>query len=175
MDIKKRLEEEHSKTLTTAIVAFIGDDKKRFKTLMDIFLQGEYRLTQRAAWPLSYVVIDHPKLVKPYFEKLIKKLQEPDSHPAIARNIFRMFQEIEIPEKYLGILIDLCFKFIMNETKPAAIRAFAITVASHICVSYPELKNELLIVLNQLNLFPQPPSIKSRIKLALKELKTDKS
>ena len=107
MDIKKRLEEEHSKTLTMAIVAFIGDDKKRFKILMDIFLQGEYRLTQRAAWPLSYVVINHPKLVQPYFEKLVKKLQEPDSHPAIARNILRMFQEIEIPEKHLGILIDL--------------------------------------------------------------------
>jgi hypothetical protein len=132
MDIKKRLEEEHSKTLTTAIVNFIGDDKKRFKILMDIFLQGEYRLTQRAAWPLSYVVIDHPDLVKPYFGKLIKKLQEPGAHPAIARNIFRMFQEVEIPEKHLGVLIDLCFKFIMNETKPAAIRAFAITVASRI-------------------------------------------
>ena len=157
MDIEKQLEAEHSKTSTTAIVNYIGSDKTRFKVLMDIFLKGEYRLTQRAAWPLSYVVIEHPKLVSPYFEKLIQKLQQPDSHPAIPRNILRMFQQIPIPEKYYGNLIDICFNFIINQTHPVAIRAFAITTASKICGQYPELKNELIMVLNDLHQFPHRP------------------
>src|SRR4051812_29163230 len=102
MDIKARLAQEHSKTLTTAIVKYIDGDKKRFKELMDIFLKGEYRLTQRAAWPLSYVIIEHPQLLDPYFDNFLNKLDKADVHPAIPRNIFRVLQEIEIPEKYQG-------------------------------------------------------------------------
>jgi len=171
MDIKKRLEEEHSKPLTTAIVNFIGDDKKKFRVLMELFLIGEYRMTQRAAWPLSYVAIEHPRLVTPYFEKLIEKLQQAENHPAIARNILRMFQAMDIPEKYHGILIDACFKFITDQACPVAIRAFAITTAARICLHYPELKNELLLIISDLGQFAQPPAISSRIKSALKNLK----
>lgn len=172
MNIRERLEAEHSKTLTTAIVNYIGSDKKRFKELMNIFFGGEYRMTQRAAWPMSYVAIEQPQLLDPYFDKLIKQLQMPDNHPAIARNILRVLQEIEIPEKYWGALVDLSFKIIISETQPAAIRAFAITVAAKISKNYPELKNELLMILKELNSFPQLPSMKSRIKKALKELKS---
>jgi len=171
MDLRKRLEQEHSKALTLAIVKYIGDDKKRFKELTNIFFEGEYRLTQRAAWPLSYVAIAHPALLKPYFDKLIKKLDDQTCHPAITRNIFRVLQEIDIPEKYQGVLVDKSFRAIMSETQPAAVRAFAITVAAHICKSYPELRNELLIILKELNSLPQLPSMKVRIKAALKELK----
>jgi hypothetical protein len=171
VNLLERLTAEHSKSLTAAIVNYIGDDKKRFKELMDIFLKSEYRLTQRSAWPLSYVALEQPQLIKPYIGHLIKKLEGKDEHPAMARNILRIFQDMEIPEKYWGALVDLCFKFIMNETQPAAIRAFAITTASRICKRFPELKNELLILLKELNSYPQSAAIRQRIKLALKELK----
>ena len=170
MNINERLEQEHSKTLTSAIVKYIGGDKKRFKELMNIFLKGDYHLTQRAAWPLSYVVIEHPQLLKPYFERFIKKLDDPAAHPAIARNIFRALQEFEIPEKYQGLLIDRAFKAIMSEAQPAAVRAFAITVAARICKPYPELKGELLIILKELSVLPQQASMTVRIRMALKEL-----
>ena len=172
MNIRERLAAEHSKTLTTAVVNYVGEDKKRFKELITIFFKGESHLKQRAAWPLSYIVINHPKLLEPYFDDFIEKLNDVAAHPAIARNIFRVLQEIKIPEKYEGILVDKAFKVIMSEMQPAAVRAFAITVAAKISKQYPELKNELLIILKELGSMPQLPSMKSRIKMALKELKT---
>lgn len=170
MDIQKQLETAHSRANTLVIVKYIGNDKERFKLLMDIFRSGEYRLTQRAAWPLSYIGISNPELVKPYVEKLIGMLMETKHHPAIPRNILRLFQDTEIPEKYHGRLIDICFQFIINQTQPLAVRAFAITVASKICTKYPELKKELLMILNDLNQFPQAPAIKVRIREAYKIL-----
>lgn len=172
MNIRERLEAEHSKTLTMTIVNYVDGDKKRFKELITLFFEDESRLAQRAAWPLSYLVIEHPKLLTPYFERFLKKLEDPKVHPAIPRNIFRVLQEIEIPEKYQGILIDKTFKIIMNETETAAVRAFAITVAAKISKGYPELQAELLILLKELRLLPQLPSMTSRVKKALKELKT---
>ena len=51
MDLLKLLRAEHSKKQTDRIVDYIGADKDRFALLMKLFLQGEYRITQRAAWP----------------------------------------------------------------------------------------------------------------------------
>ena len=170
MNIKQALENEHSKTLTTAIVNYIGQDKARFKELVDIFLKGEYRLTQRAAWPLSYASIEEPALVKPYIGRLIKKLKEPGQHPAIPRNILRLFQEIDIPEKYQAELLDECFRIIQTPTLPTASVAFAISTAASLCRPFAELRQELLLLLNHLNSYPQTAAIKVRVKKAMKDL-----
>ena len=61
MDIRQSLLLEHSKPQTMKIVEFIGADEKHFAELMKIFFAGEYRLTQRAAWPLNYCAERHPE------------------------------------------------------------------------------------------------------------------
>lgn len=172
MDIAKRLEKEHSLSLTNAITKYIDDDKERFKELMDIFLNSEYRITQRAAWPMSYVAIDHPKLIYPYLERLIKKLTDQNNHPAIPRNILRFLQEIEVPKKNEGNLVDACFQLMVSAESPIAVKAFAITVATGICKKYPELKRELRLHLEQMQNYPMTAAIKVRIRNALKALNT---
>src|SRR4051812_22931964 len=112
MDILKQLEKEHNKKSTEKIVSFIDEDLAKFNLLLDIFLHGEKRLSQRAAWPLSYVGIEHPHLILDHMPQLLRKLGEPDIHDAVKRNILRAFQEMEIPEKYEAIVVDTCFRFI---------------------------------------------------------------
>ncbi len=171
MDIKKRLEEEHSKTATVAIIRYIGTDKKKFKVLLDIFLKDEYRLTQRSAWALGDIGIKNPQLIKPYFSSLLKKLEEPGHHPSIYRNILRIFERAEIPEEHQSKLLDICLFHITDEKAPIAVRAFSITTATKIAKAYEELRQELLLILKDLGNFPQPPAISVRLKLALKELR----
>lgn len=175
MDIKTRLETEHSKTLTLAIIKYVGDDPIRFKKLIELMLGDDPMLSQRAAWPLGYAAIDHPELIKPYISRLIKKLADVNNHPAITRSILRVFQEIDIPKKHWGTLVDLSFKFIINESEPIASRAFAISVAARICKHFPELTNEFLILLNDIKERPHAPAISVRIKYALKEIKAVES
>lgn len=170
MDIRKRLEQEHSKALTTTIQNYVGNNKTRFRQLITLFLGNDPVLVQRSAWPLSYIAMEFPALVKPYIGKLVKKLQLPNQHPAVTRNILRIFQQMDLPDKHLGPLVDVCMAFITSELQPAAIRAFAITTAANICKTYPELKNELRLTLNELNSYPQLPAVKYRIKTALKAL-----
>jgi hypothetical protein len=54
MDIKQALMKEHSKAQMLKIVAYIGDDKKKFAELMTLMLTAEYRVAQRAAYSVSY-------------------------------------------------------------------------------------------------------------------------
>lgn len=170
MNIAEQLKAGQSKTLTLAIIKFVGNDAVRFKTLMALVLGEDDVLSQRASWPLGYIAIDHPELLKPYISKLIKKLEEPDNHPAVNRSILRIFQEVDIPQKHWGTLVDLSLKFILKESEPIATRAFAISVAARICKHYPDLKKEFLLILNDLRERPHAPAISVRIKYALKEL-----
>ena len=65
MDLLKAIEKEHSKSQCEKIVRYVGSDKERFGQLMQLFLNGEYRTTQRAGWPLSICVENHPALIVP--------------------------------------------------------------------------------------------------------------
>lgn len=170
MDLKEAIRIEHSKSQTLRIIKYVGTDKKKFNELLDVFLNSELRLSQCAGWPLSEIAIEHPHLITSHISPLIKKLKISGQHPAIPRNILRIFQNLPIPEKYQADLINICFNYIQDFKAPIAVRAFSITVSCNICSHYPELINEFVLLLNDLKKLPQPPAISSRIKMAFKQL-----
>src|SRR5450432_171027 len=102
MNLEEALLKEHSKKQCDKIVHFIGSSKERFAELMKLFFAGEYRVTQRAAWPMSYCVRNHPQLIQPYFKKLLGNLEKNDLHDALKRNTVRLLQDVEIPKKHHG-------------------------------------------------------------------------
>src|SRR5690625_5113699 len=57
MDLKHALLNEPAhKERVRQVVAYVGKSRTRFKELMDLFQSENYRLCQRASWPLSYIV-----------------------------------------------------------------------------------------------------------------------
>lgn len=140
---------EHSKQQTMAIVEFIGEDPKRFAELMKVFFAGDYRLTQRAAWPMNYCAELHPKLILPYLPKLLDCLEREDMHDAVRRNVVRLLQYIEIPKRLTGKVYSHCIDLLDDADQPAAVRAFAMTVATRIAKSEPDLINELRLIVSK--------------------------
>ena len=149
MDIRQALMTEHSKQQTMAIVEFIGEDPKRFAELMKVFFAGDYRLTQRAAWPMNYCAELHPKLILPYLPKLLDCLEREDMHDAVRRNVVRLLQYIEIPKRLTGKVYSHCIDLLDDADQPAAVRAFAMTVATRIAKSEPDLINELRLIVSK--------------------------
>ena len=147
MDIQAALLKEHSKRQCSRIVRYIGHDKKKFGILMKLFFSGEYRVTQRAAWPMSYCVEANPSLIIPYYKKLILFLNRKDVHPAVARNILRLLQKVEIPKKWQGEIMNSCFQFIENPKEAIAIKIFSLTVLGNLAKDYPEILPELRVVI----------------------------
>lgn len=149
MDIRQALLAVHSKQQAVTIVEFIGDDPKRFAELMKLFFGGEYRLTQCAAWPMSYCVERHPELIRPYLPKLLDCLERDDQHDAVKRNVLRLLQYIEIPKRLVGKVYSRCVDLIDDAYQPIAVRAFAMTVAARIAKSEPDLLNELRLIVRK--------------------------
>jgi hypothetical protein len=149
MDIRQALMAEHSKRQTMAIVEFIGDDARRFAELMKLIFAGEYRLTQRAAWSMNYCAERRPELIRPYLPKLIDCLKRDDLHDAVKRNVLRLLQHVEIPQRLAGKAYSHCVDLIDNPYEPVAVRAFALTVAARIAKSEPDLMNELRLIVRK--------------------------
>jgi hypothetical protein len=146
LDIRAALLAEHSKRQTLTIVGHIGGDPEKFAVLMKHFLGPVYRLSQRAAWPVSYCIERHPDLVKPYFNVLIKQLESGDAHVAVKRNVARLFQFVEIPKRYQGRVFEACYNLLADPAETVAVRVFSMTVAAKLAENEPELLNELRLL-----------------------------
>lgn len=147
MDLISMLKAEYSKTQTLQIVNFIGNNQQRFDNLVKIFLTHEYKIIQRAAWPLSECAKKYPALVNKHFKSLIKHMQDPKQHPAVKRNVLRIFDNIEIPEKYHGRLMTICLHYIADPKEPIAVQAYALGVLKKLTKLYPEIKPEVKIII----------------------------
>ncbi|HTI10968.1 MAG TPA: hypothetical protein VL832_20500 [Puia sp.] len=170
MNLYELLEAGHSKKQCDRIVSYIGKDKDRFAGLMRLFLQGEYRITQRAAWPLSYCVRQHPQLIGPYFKPLLDNLEKPGNHVAVTRNTMRLLQDVDIPKKYQGRVMNSCFEFIQAPETPIAVKAFSLTVLQHLSGEYPDILPELKLIIEE-QWEQAPPAFRSRAKKILKNMK----
>lgn len=170
MIIKEQLLIEHSKKNTQLICSFITTDKDRMKELMDCFFCNEYRISQRAAMVVSECFDQHPQLLQPYVEDMCAMLDREDVHIALIRNIVRIFQFIQLPTKLQAKVFDQCLNFLQSPEYPVAVKAFSMTVLYNICKEFPELKAEVIPVLEQEMAYAERPGILSRGRKIMKGL-----
>jgi len=170
MNLKDEILREHSKRQALRITSWVGSDRRRFARLMDLFLHGKYRVTQRSAWVVSLCAEKHPWLIHPHLRRMIRKTQEPGVHDAVKRNVVRILQFIDVPADLLGEVATVCFDFLAAPREPIAVRVFSMTVLSHIARKEPDLKNELRLLIGQQLEHHVSPGFRSRAQKVMKVL-----
>ena len=168
MNYKELLEERYSKETIMAIAHFLVENQQEIASYLEIMKDGEAGTSQRAAWAFGHAGIANPKLVSGHIPELLKMLEKP-KHQSISRNIYRVMQFIEIPEKYEGVLYDLCIRDLMDPKQPIAVKCFGMTTAFNICKKYPELQPELKLVIEE-NLENASAGYRSRARKILPKL-----
>jgi hypothetical protein len=169
MKLRETILAEHSRAQTDKIVKWIGSNQQRFDELFGLFLNDEYRVIQRAGWPLSYCVQKHPELIRKHFTKLIKNLRKPGLHDAVKRNTVRILQDITIPEKLHGEVMNICFEYIADPKEKVAVKAFSLTVLQNLSRQYPDIRNEIKTIIEE-RWEHETAAFRSRAKKMLKQL-----
>jgi hypothetical protein len=170
MDLRTEILKEHSKAQAQKIADWIGNNSRRFASLIHLFLADEYRVIQRAAWIISLVADKHPSLLQRHLDQMIHKMQEPDLPTAVKRNFVRILQDIKIPEPLHGIVMESCFKFFADPRETIAVRVFSMTVLANLSKYYPEIKEELKLTIEE-GLSQKPTAAyRSRAREVLKTL-----
>lgn len=139
---------KNSKEIVVQIIEEIKKNPSRMKELMDCFFDEDLRLCQRAAWPAGMIADHDSQLIIPYLEAMLNNLDAPH-HDAVIRNTFRTLQNVEIPEEIEGLAFEKAFEYLLNPQNAVAIRVFAMTVCGNIALKYPELKHELVPVIEE--------------------------
>lgn len=118
MKLREQILKEHSKANCNAIVQWIGNSQQRFDQLFDLFLS-----------------------------KLLKNLDKPGIHNSVKRNTVRLMQDIQIPEKLQGPVMNICFDYISSPDEAVAVKAFALTILENLSKKYPEIRSELKTII----------------------------
>ncbi|UCG27214.1 MAG: hypothetical protein JSV24_09580 [Bacteroidales bacterium] len=147
MQIKEQLETEISRWNTDQVTWYIGRDPDRFLTLWDLIFPETYPVSPRAAWVAESCCIKYPHLLKPYLNDLISRLPGIRFH-GIKRHMIKILTYQDIPEKYLGQLVDLCFAWIQASELPVSVKVHCMQVLYNILPQFPELEDEFIVVVN---------------------------
>ena len=168
MNLRETLLAVHSKAQSDKVVKWIGSSQQRFDELFKLFISDEYLIVTRAAWPLSYAVQAHPELIKKHISKFVRNLQRPNLYDAVKRNSMRILQDISIPQRFHGEIMNTCFAYISDPAEKPAVKAFSLTVLQKLAQQYPDIRNELKIVI-ETQWENESPAFKSRAKKILKQ------
>ena len=168
MDLKEALLKEHSLIQATKISSWAVESKANLKQLMQAFFGKDKTLVQRASWSASKAYDLKPELFDVYLLQLITCLEKP-IHGSVRRNSLRIMQSMAVPEEYQSQLIDTLFELLSDPKEESAVKAFAMTVAYNVVKQYPELGQELKIIIED-QLPYATPSFKSRAKRIINKL-----
>ena len=158
-----------SKEQALRIAEFAASSEENFTELMDCFLSSNVKLAQRAAWSVSWAAIKNPVIVRPHVGVLVNQLTKTDIHNAVVRNSIRILQDLEIPAAFHGELLSACFDFIQKRNTAIAIKAFSLNVLFNLSKIYPEIRNELRMIILQ-NIDYETAAFKSRAKKILAKI-----
>jgi hypothetical protein len=168
--LRDEILQEHSKVQTQKIADWVGKDEQRFKELLYLFLHDEYRVVQRAAWIVSMVAERHKELVESYLEVIVKRMTDKEVHVAVKRNVVRILQFVTIPASLHGDVMNACFSFFENPAETIGVRCFSMTVLAHLAKQYPEIKQEIKLVIEDALENGASAGFKSRAKKTLSDL-----
>ena len=136
-----------SKNNAERIAQYACSSKENFAELVDCFTSSNKRLAQVAGYSLNKAVKLKPELVKPHLKVILAQLDRNDVHGAVIRNAVNILELIDIPEKYHGAVMNKSFAFIEDPSAEIAVRASSLTVLFNLSKNYPEIRDELKLII----------------------------
>lgn len=149
MNIREQLLVEMSRSHMEYIANTIEAEPHQINWLFQLCLKNEPKVSLRAAWVLSILGDRRSTVLLPYVPDMIQSI-ELLSHQGIHRLFLRYLADIYIPDEWQGKIYDLCFRWLVSSAEPIAVKIHCMQILFNIAQKEPELKRELLLVLEDL-------------------------
>ena len=128
------------------VIKETGNHPTHFDLLMEIALNSQEKNSWRAAWMADKIHDNYPNLIKPYLGKMVERLNN-SLQVGKKRHFLKLISLNDIPEEYHGFLVNYCLTALTSAKEPPAVRVHAMQVLFNISEKEPELKPELLAVI----------------------------
>lgn len=128
------------------IINKIGENPCFFQMLVDIALHSHEPKSWRAAYLCDKIHDNFPELILPYLTEIIFDLKTEKS-TSKKRHFLKLISMNEIPVNQYAFLVDYCLNAVTSDKEPPAVRVHAMQVLYNISDKEPDLKPELLAVI----------------------------
>ena len=146
MDFRSLLTNFPSGVETDLLIGEVIKSESHFNTLLQLALHEKDPVAWRASWILDGSDEKKSGLARKHVPKILKALPGLESKGTL-RSLLRLLTRYDIPEEQQGLLIDLCFSYLVSELYPVAVKAHAMQIIYKHVLLYPELKGELIAVI----------------------------
>jgi len=123
-------------------------DKSLFDQLFGFINSADHRLAWRSCWIIDNASADCPELLVDRVPEIIEALIS-TKDGSLKRHFTRILCRYTIPEYYLVVLVNKCFELLLP-VEPAAVRVFAMQILFNISLQLPDIKGELVSVIESL-------------------------
>ena len=172
--MRELLSKKASRANSFKVVELVGEDYENYKELIGLIIENVSPITEKAAWAMNHCFDNGGGFFGDYFLEMAQVLADREYSDSVKRNIVRIFQFIDIPEQFQASIIDSCFALVTNKKTAIAVKAFSLGVLEKMSKIYPELKNELVAVIE--DLLPKASSgLKNRGQHILRRIKNKSS
>ncbi len=132
-----------------------------YKLLVEIALHSNEPKSWRAAYFLDKITDLQPDLLQPYLKPMLDQLKI-ETNSSKKRHFLKLISQNEIPEDFYSFLFDYCCQTISSGKEPPAVRVHAMQNLFYIAQKFPELKSEVLSIIEHEMEYHSTAGIRSR-------------
>ncbi|MBT8219067.1 MAG: hypothetical protein KJP00_04555 [Bacteroidia bacterium] len=149
MSIYDLVSEGRSKALVEKILNAVGSDPEKVDTLIDLIENAEKHVSFNAGWVLYHLLENKNIEWSRYFDKLWPLLKD-NILPAVARSILKYLWYLDKwPDDKFTEVADHLLQYVADPGAPIAYQALSMEALYKHLNPYPELLEELKLILEQ--------------------------
>jgi len=124
----------------------IAQNSEYYQMLMEIAIFAHHPKSWRAAYLIDKINDNHPQLLQPFLCDIIKQVKIEKSEGK-KRHFLKLISMNDLQKEQQGHLFDFCLKTFTSAKAAVAVRVHAMQILFNITLSEPELRQEILSVI----------------------------
>jgi len=151
------------------LILRICNNPDDFDVLVNLAFNDSRQKSWRAAYLIDQINDQFPQLVTPLLPAMIEQLKI-ENNASKRRHWLKLISMNTVPEQYLGFLFDYCIEAFTSAKEAVAVRVHAMQILFNISETEPELKSEVIGLIEQEIHYHPTAGIRSRGAKLLKKL-----
>ncbi|HVN48683.1 MAG TPA: hypothetical protein VMU30_07665 [Bacteroidota bacterium] len=149
------------------MIAFFQSHPECVEETIALAISDDQPFSWRAAWLLGSCIESDDKRIRKHVPTIIRSIKSKnDGHQ---RELIKILLRMNVPEKYEGLVFDLCMNLWEQQNKDPSVRMTSLKFILKVAQKHPTLSKEVTALTQDRYLESLSPGIKKSVSKMMKE------
>lgn len=164
LNLTEILSQPINKAIIMQIISEIELQPSDFQQVFDLIFDKNKNIAWRAAWITDHISRKHSKWFSNQMKVKLISFSQTDAKNGHLRLCLSILLKSGLPADISGDFVNFCFNNILEEKTAIAAKALSIKLLAEICKTEPDLRNEVEVVLRNINIENYTSGMKAVVK-----------